>query len=399
MGKIIARGMDTYIILPREEALLYCKFNEKGSFELGTNDLDVKLNKIISKDVKKSEYLFKTYAGEKDAQVLFGVFPGFYRGKIDPDKALKHPKGLGRFLGKESYVVDPSDESIVETAREIAKQLPYGQRENPYALTDAITHWIKGNIEYVIIPKKAIERVAGTLSSLPKEDKTDVYKILKHSFNIKEDILRKIAKVVCINEAALPSFWQKQRNYELAKDLMNKVNDVWRGLQLLWLEDDEVSAKKTLENKAGKCIGMSYLFVALSRNLSIPSRQTNGYCGPLLMFDLPLPAGEGEHAWAASYMHPFGWVEVDPTFGQFQNFNYDSHAYHFSPNSEHLPKFTMFERGEHDFEKSRELKEAIRLLENEGKIEEKRNWLSRLIKRKTKKKPQQYEEYIEFLKA
>lgn len=77
-------------------------------------------------------------------------------------------------------------------------------------------------------------------------------------------------------------------------------------------------AKFAFDNKIGLCTEYSCLFVALCRASGIPSRVIAGWCYPIR---------EKKwigHAWAEVYIENYGWIPVDPTFGDddFENREY-----------------------------------------------------------------------------
>ncbi len=359
MGRVITRERQSYIVLSIERALLYAEFDGDDSFRL-TREPDYLIGKVASKGVKAQGYFRNIYKGE--GQLLFSVSPGFYRGQINPNETHVARKGLEKHLG-ETYDINPSPESISDVAQEIRGQLPEAHKDNPYALTEGIVHWIKDNIEYIIVPKSLINHVGKTVNQLSGEDRTDAYIILRHSFNVKDDILRRVA-----DDVYLSPFLREASDYEIAKELMSQVNDVWGFLQWWWVGNEESSAQKTLEEKAGKCTGISNLFVALSRNLGIPSRKIDGYAG-----DSNGIFG-GCHAWAVSNMQPYGWIEIDPTMHQFGNFDFDTHAYDLSMDHENLPRFTVIEKG--NGIPTGKIDDVVKLLEED------KNWFDRSFRRK-----------------
>jgi hypothetical protein len=77
-------------------------------------------------------------------------------------------------------------------------------------------------------------------------------------------------------------------------------------------------ASWVLQNKKGVCDEYSHLFIAMARSLGIPARIVVGY-----VYDSSGQIYENEswtpHAWAEFYNSNYGWIEVDPTYGQFLN--------------------------------------------------------------------------------
>lgn len=66
-----------------------------------------------------------------------------------------------------------------------------------------------------------------------------------------------------------------------------------------------------MQNKVGVCDEFTHLFVALARADVIPTRVAGGY---VFINDSWVP-----HTWAEVYSQQSGWIEVDPTWGEFLN--------------------------------------------------------------------------------
>ncbi len=341
MGNIIIDSNTAYISLPIDTALLYLKFDKPCSFTAESEKLFGVRTIAFNDKVKKGEPYFEPhvgpYAGERGGKIFFEISNStFFRGKIRADAVPNLPiKKEKKYLGNlEDYLKDEkigiSDEGIQQVAQEIIKQIPLSYRENPYVRTEGIMSWIKDNIEYTILPKSLMREVSAGIGELPFQERTNVYRILVNSFNINKESLKEFSKNI-----HLPERLKTASNDEIAKKVMEEASARWGIFQLSWF-GDECSAQKTLEEKAGKCVGISNLFVALSRSLGIPSRKLGGYIGNTI--------NGGGHAWAASYLPPFGWLEVDPTCNQFSNFDYEEHRYSFSWNEGGFPAWAYFDK-------------------------------------------------------
>ncbi len=356
-GGVIADAIQSYIFLPKQKAFVYAEFSDGDSLVI-VPDPDYSIKELASSGIKSSKWFVSEYKGKKGGEALFSISSEFYRGDINPDESYVSRKGMERYLGEDDDV-NTLHESVTDVAQEIRNQLPEAHKDNPYALTEGVIDWIRGNIEYIAVPRRIINHVKETVGWLSGEERTDAYKILKYSFGLNEEVLEKVA-----GNIQLSAYWRESSNYEIAKELMTKANNIWKGFQFFWL-DEECSAQKTLEEKAGKCVGISNLFVALSRNLGIPSRTVSGYIGDRYF--------GGAHTWTVSDIQPYGWVEADPTMHRFTDFRYDAYAYRFSINNDNLPKLTVIE--ESCNVSGEEFESAIRLLEED------RNWLDRLFGR------------------
>lgn len=82
-------------------------------------------------------------------------------------------------------------------------------------------------------------------------------------------------------------------------------------------------ALSALEHKEGVCEDMASLFVALCRASGIPARIVNGYAdtsvegnGWDVAVGQSLSLKGQRHSWAEFYLEGYGWIPVDPTFGQ-----------------------------------------------------------------------------------
>ncbi|OGC69740.1 hypothetical protein A2415_04650 [candidate division WWE3 bacterium RIFOXYC1_FULL_39_7] len=92
---------------------------------------------------------------------------------------------------------------------------------------------------------------------------------------------------------------------------------------------DRKGASKSLENTAGwACMEFTDTFIALARSMGIPARELNGYAlsgtdntRPL---SINLRGGDFLHAWPEFYDPNYGWIQIDPTWGDTSNTDYFS---------------------------------------------------------------------------
>lgn len=77
-------------------------------------------------------------------------------------------------------------------------------------------------------------------------------------------------------------------------------------------QPEEQGALWALENSKGDCSEYSYLFVALSRAVGIPSRVLTGFA-----FNSPTQSLSDGHMWAEYYLENYGWVPVDASWDLF----------------------------------------------------------------------------------
>jgi transglutaminase-like putative cysteine protease len=79
------------------------------------------------------------------------------------------------------------------------------------------------------------------------------------------------------------------------------------------------------EAKIG-CMEFTDAFIAISRSMGIPAREINGYAyskdpekNPI---NISINEGDRLHAWPEFYDPNFGWVQIDPTWGNTSNIDY-----------------------------------------------------------------------------
>ena len=92
---------------------------------------------------------------------------------------------------------------------------------------------------------------------------------------------------------------------------------------------ERYGALKTLrrESKMG-CMEFTDTFIALARGMGIPAREINGYAyskdpekNPI---NISINEGDRLHAWPEFYDPNFGWVQIDPTWGNTSGIDYFS---------------------------------------------------------------------------
>ncbi len=113
----------------------------------------------------------------------------------------------------------------------------------------------------------------------------------------------------------------------VADNVVSGVNDYLSAVLLLasWVHDnmnytptDEFfnsneSASKIINNLRGVCDEYAILLMSLLRAEGIPCRYVSGYSyGAVLGV-----SGFGPHAWVEVFIPDYGWISVDPTYGEF----------------------------------------------------------------------------------
>lgn len=258
-----------------------------------------------------------------------------YRGKLDPNGLTigndYDRQGLGDFL-KEEKRLEVNSREVKEAAAEIRQSLKSSQRDNPYFLIKATLAWLDNNLTYSLVPKYLVDAFAEVVKKMPQEERSDPHSLF---FELRKLIPRVFPiqyRDKEITDENLKS-WTKTYHtlYGKKKDL--PVNDP-EELSFMFLNrlaefspfiasaswSGRISARQTLKDRVVKCSGVSCAFVAICRSFGIPAKKVGGcvVTGSYV---------EGWHGWAIVYLTGYGWVEVDPTFGEFDNFSYDRHAY------------------------------------------------------------------------
>ncbi len=108
---------------------------------------------------------------------------------------------------------------------------------------------------------------------------------------------------------------------EIAADSENLVDIAWNTYE--WIIENiyyqqiagEWDAATTLKNGEGGSAELGNLFVALMRANGIPARRISGW-GHGFSDYTSVQLTRFAHGWAEFYVEPFGWIPVDPTWGQ-----------------------------------------------------------------------------------
>ena len=153
------------------------------------------------------------------------------------------------------------------------------------------------------------------------------------TFKVKTDYIARMAYEA--ETTAASKYTKESKNVVFNDEIYNLTNSFREGFpeyiidSLDWIGDNiqyslpysDVNYKEVYEssmnsvefmrNKKGVCDEFSNLFVAFMRIKNVPSRII---AGEAMVEDKWIP-----HAWAEVYIPKYGWVEVDPTFGEFMN--------------------------------------------------------------------------------
>lgn len=130
---------------------------------------------------------------------------------------------------------------------------------------------------------------------------------------------------------------------KIAKTLINEDNNVIQNAQETYnyvvnnleynyeaVENGNIqrngALKAATQKKPWTCMEFSDLFITIARSMGIPAREINGHAFSNLSEDKPLSiklrGGDYLHAWAEFYDPFYGWIQVDPTWGNTAKVDY-----------------------------------------------------------------------------
>src|SRR5690606_24493931 len=90
---------------------------------------------------------------------------------------------------------------------------------------------------------------------------------------------------------------------------------------------DRKGAQETLATKKARgCMEFTDLFIATARSMGIPARELNGYALSNTESTKPISinfkSGDLLHAWPEFYDPAYGWIPIDPTWGNTSGIDY-----------------------------------------------------------------------------
>lgn len=235
--------------------------------------------------------------------------------------------------------------SIVSTIQEIA--LPPDIRERQQVSHKKITPEPKkvyadadGNLiaQYVVKPREELEiELIGTVRILGRQINTDVGGRFS---DIDIDLSKNYTKAQPYWETTsteIQTLKNKLHDPEanVSQNAKNIYNYVVQNLDYdhAVIERDYVQrsgAVKALNKEApAACMEFTDLFIATARAMGIPARELNGYAinvyqKATLPLSIKLSSGDLLHAWPEYYDPNFGWVPVDPTWGNTSQLDFFS---------------------------------------------------------------------------
>ncbi len=159
----------------------------------------------------------------------------------------------------------------------------------------------------------------GEFEKIPQKIKT-AYTKPDTYWEVESSEIQKIAESLKDKNANVTLNAQKAYEFTVAKlqydfDLGNKETVVRKG------------AKQALnEPVKAACMEFTDLFIAIARAMGIPARELNGYAIANDISNAPLSVnlrgGDYLHAWPEFYDPIYGWIAVDPTWGNTSKVDY-----------------------------------------------------------------------------
>lgn len=152
------------------------------------------------------------------------------------------------------------------------------------------------------------------------EDKYNIYLKPQKYWEVEADPIERIANELLDKELNITQNAQKVYNYvveELEYNFdLNSSKNISRSGAL----------KTIVEPGPVACMEFTDLFVAISRAMGIPAREINGYAltteSNLTPLSISLKSGDLLHSWAEFYDPNYGWIQVDPTWGNTSKIDY-----------------------------------------------------------------------------
>lgn len=312
-----------YLTFPQQERMIQVDFAPGSSFDIKYENYTTKLLEATGVDERQHRFgiEFKSLNG---GQAKLLLHSHFNRTEINLDDISLSPEGLERHL-EETKKYNYSHEIVQQTAREICSRLPVQHKNNPYAQIEGIVSWIRDNVKVVPLPSKTLDAMEAVI----KKGEWSPLEVL--SLLLKEDYVRTFIPLIKINH-------DKTEALAIAKDLAYQAIDIDHHFMIAWGARDAISASTTIDRKEGNCQGMSNAYMALARYVGIPTKEVNGY--------VKVGDNGGHHAWAASHLTPYGWVEVDPTLGKTKDFPFQDYGYDLArefKGGDPLPDFSIEE--------------------------------------------------------
>jgi len=248
-------------------------------YQLKTRDDD----NYTLKDKKKYKVTFKHQI------TCFG--PGKIK-ELNVEIALPENRKNQNIIGDISYNIMPdkitTDQWGQKTASYKINDIAPGEKTDIQVTTTFESHIVR----YFLYPDKV-----GKLSEIPK-DIRNKYLVDDEKYQINSDIIQNIVKDVVGDEKN--PYWIMRNLYQ---DLMERLHYNMDGF---W-----DTAPTVLTNGHGSCSEYTFSFISLCRAAGLPAR----YVGSSWNRKGHAYMDEVYHRWPEVYFPNYGWVAVDPTYG------------------------------------------------------------------------------------
>lgn len=231
-----------------------------------------------------------------------------------------------RFWANYEIALPPDIEKTQQVAYFELKPAPvkiYKDKDNNVMAVYKLDSKEKKEIEVVgtaqLISRQIVPEDGGNLKDIPADlalkftqaqpyweiDSAEVDKIAR---NLKDD-----TKSVAENAQKIYEFLVSNYSYDFS--IVSRDAVVRHG-----------AAQALIDKKEWGCMEFTDSFIAIARKMGIPAREINGYAisdteqsRPL---SLALKSGDLLHAWPEFYDPKFGWVQIDPTWGNTAKVDY-----------------------------------------------------------------------------
>jgi transglutaminase-like putative cysteine protease len=162
------------------------------------------------------------------------------------------------------------------------------------------------------------EQVALLLKTDRKRDVLDAYELTFNSMLVKAH--------PTLAQYARPSFTSARPVLEAARDLTRRIHSDFTYDRRA--TDIATPLEKVLEQRRGVCQDFAHLMIGCLRSHGLAGRYVSGY----LVTEPPpgqprLRGADASHAWAATWVPEFGWIDFDPTNDLIPNGQHVTLAY------------------------------------------------------------------------
>ena len=237
--------------------------------------------------IQKDKKLFKvTY---KHQVRCYG--PGKIK-ELNVEIPLPENRNNQRIIGDISYNIKPDKISTDQWGQRTASYNFENIKPGEKTDIQVTTNYEASLVRYFLYPEQV-----GELADIPKDIK-DKYLVDDEKYQINSDIIQNIVKQVVGNEKN--PYWIMRNLYQYLLGQLNyNMDGYWD------------TAPTVLTNGHGSCSEYSFTFIALCRAAGLPAR----YVGSTWNRANHAYMDEVYHRWPEIYLPNYGWVPIDPTYG------------------------------------------------------------------------------------